>query len=87
MKVSKGKKIKKTKKGKVPKEKQTKKTDGFPELVSLVRVEDSPGEVYFEVHPIDFSDINEDKTVAIFKFRRVVDVKVIRKIARKPKDK
>lgn len=84
-----GKKSKKKKskdKGKKKqKVKKEKKTGGFPETVALT-LEHDGDQKYYVVHPADFSDINEDTAVGIFRFRRVVNVQVSRKIKRVPKE-
>lgn len=88
-KVKKGsKKNKNSKKAKAPKAKKIRKTGGFPEqiAVTLERDEDDPDHPYMVIHPITFDDINTDSAVGIFRFRRVAQVNVLRKIKRVPKD-
>jgi len=72
---------------KVKAEKKKKSTGGFPKQVAVImhRDENDADQKYLTIHPIDFSDINADTTVAIFGLRRIVNVNVVRKIKRIPK--
>lgn len=79
------KKSKKSKKQKPVKGKKVRKTAGFPELVALTKETD--GDLtYYAVHPADYSDINENTVVGLFRFRRAVNVEVMRKVRRTPKE-
>lgn len=75
-------------KKKVRPEKKIKKTGGFPSMVALTieRDENDSNAKYYTVHPIDFSTIDADTAVGIFKFKRVANVAVVRKIKRTVKE-
>jgi hypothetical protein len=86
---SKAKSSKSSKNGKAKTAKKAKKlrsTGGFPQMIAVTRTDNNDGTTSFDVHPIDFGDINADTEVAIFRFRRVVNVQVSRKIKRVPKE-
>lgn len=82
---SKGNLKSKKNKGKKDKTKKTPKDRGLPELIAVTKEKDGDT-TYLSVHPIDFSDINEDSSVGIYKLRRVSNVQVSRKIKRVPKE-